>query len=259
MKIFAIVNQKGGVGKTTTAVNLSAALTELGKRVLLIDLDPQANTTSGLGMEAQQGMSLYPVLISEKAIEDQIQRTPYADLDIITSEIDLAGVEIELAALESPIHRVKETLEPMRSNESYDYAIIDCPPSVGILMTSALVAADGLIIPVQCEFYAMEGVTKIMDLVSKMEALNPSLSICGVIMTMYDARTRISQQVVADVREYLGNMVFETVIPRSVRISEAPSFGEPITKYDQWGIGSRNYRALAEEFVQRLEGVQAEA
>lgn len=259
MKIVAIVNQKGGVGKTTTAVNLSAALCEMDKKVLLIDLDPQANTTSGIGMEPQPGMSLYPVLIEEKHIKEQIQKTSYANLSLISSEIDLAGVEIELAELDNPISKLKETLDPVRYDDTYDYVIIDCPPSVGVLMTSALVAADGIVVPVQCEYYAMEGVTKIMDLVSKMENLNPTLTICGVIMTMFDARTRLSQQVVADVREYLGDRVFETVIPRSVRISEAPSFGEPITKYDNMGIGSRNYRALAEEFIQRTEAVQAEA
>ncbi|MEM9400398.1 MAG: ParA family protein [Verrucomicrobiota bacterium] len=253
MKVIAVANQKGGVAKTTTAINLSAALAELGKRVLLVDLDPQANATSGLGMNPDPGSSLYPAMIKKRTIHQQIQSTPHMNLYMVTSEIDLAGCEVELAQLDEPLGRLKEILEPVRQDAEFDYIIIDCPPSVGVLMTSALAAAEGVLIPVQCEFYAMEGVTKIMDLISKIKPINDKLLIFGVVMTMFDVRTKLSQQVVADVKEYLQDRVFQTIVPRSVRVSEAPSFGQPITQYDRDGIGSKTYRKLATEFIARAE------
>lgn len=254
MKILAVSNQKGGVGKTTTSINLAAAIAETGVEVLLIDMDPQANGTSGLGLTVEPGCSLYPCLVGSTSAESRILPTQIEHLSIIPSEIDLAGSEIEVARLERPLMRLREVLEPLRSLQKYPIAIIDCPPSVGILMTSVLAAADQLLVPVQCEYYSLEGIQKIFSLVERIknEGVNPQLTILGVFMTMFDARTRLSGQVLSDVRQHLGDLVFKTIAPRSVKISEAPSHGQPITTYDPSGVGSMAYRQLAGEVLSRL-------
>jgi chromosome partitioning protein len=253
VQIIAVANQKGGVGKTTTSVNLSSALAEKGKSVLLIDLDPQANATSGLNYPVSEGTSIYPALVGDLPARDQIQPTETANLSIIPSEIDLAGCEVEIARLDNPLIRLREVLDPLRESREFDYAFIDCPPSLGILMTNALAAAESLLVPVQCEFYALEGISKILDLMGKMQApsVNPDLQLLGVLMTMYDTRTRLSQQVVDEIQSHLPDQVFTTIIPRSIRLSEAPSFGQSILTYDPHGAGAQSYRQLAEEFIQR--------
>lgn len=254
MKILAVANQKGGVGKTTTSVNLAAALAELGRPTLLIDLDPQANATSGLGLEPGGGRSLYPALIGNGGARNQILPTAYPHLSIIPAEIDLAGAEVEIARLDQPLSRLREVLAPLREGGDYAHILLDCPPSLGILMSSALAAADGLIVPVQCEFFALEGITKISGLVERIrsDGVNPALEITGVVMTMFDARTRLSQQVVTELKQYFGTKIFETIIPRSIRLSEAPSFGQPILAYDPLGVGAQSYRELARELVARV-------
>lgn len=255
MKSVAIANQKGGVGKTTTAVNLSAALAALGQQTLLIDLDPQANATSGIGLEIQPGSSIYPALIGQTTAENQIQSTAYDNLLLIPSEVDLAGCEVEIARLDNPLQALKQILDPLAQNSSIQNIIIDCPPSLGILMSNALAAADGLLIPVQCEFFALEGISKIISFVQhlKEQGVNSNLEILGVVMTMFDARTRLSQQVCDEVKKHLPDKVFNTIIPRSIRISEAPSFGQPILAYDPQGVGSQSYRQLAKEFSDRVK------
>jgi len=259
MRIIAVANQKGGVGKTTTAVNLAAALAELGKKTLLIDLDPQANATSGLGFSPDDsGASIYPALIGERPVQQQLRPTPYSNLSLIPSEIDLAGCEVEIAQLENPLARLRQVIDPLRHDPAFDFVVLDCPPSLGILMTSALAAADGLLIPVQCEFFALEGISKILGLIDKIktQGLNPNLEVIGVLMTMYDARTRLSEQVLSDVKQHLPEKIFETIIPRTVRLAEAPSHGIPILTYDSAGIGSKSYRALAQELLVRVEKLE---
>lgn len=254
MRIIAVVNQKGGVGKTTTAIHLAAGAAQAGRRVLLVDLDPQANATSGLGLENSPGKSLYPVLLGQAQALDMLQPTRQENLQVLASELDLAGAEMELAGMENPLHRVRQALEPLRHNPSFDLVLIDCPPSVGLLMTSALVAAEKILVPVQCEYFALEGVGKILGLIERIRQgeLNPSLSILGIILTMYDVRTRLSQQVSEDLRTHLGDQVFQTIIPRSVRLAEAPSHGKTIYEYDSAGAAAASYRQLTDEFLRRL-------
>lgn len=259
-RVIAITNQKGGVGKTTTSVNLAAALAEKGYTTLLIDMDPQANAASGLGISPQPGSSLYPVMIGERQIQQQIQQTNCKNLYHIPAEVDMAGCEIEIARESDPIRKLKFVLEPLKTQQDLEFIILDCPPSVGILMTNSLAAADGLIIPVQCEFYALEGITKILDLINKMkgQGINPELTIIGVLMTMFDSRTRLSQQVVQELKEHLPDKIFNTIIPRSIRISEAPSFGQPIQDYDPNGVGAVAYRQLAVEFLERVSAASVQ-
>jgi chromosome partitioning protein len=251
MKLFAIANQKGGVGKTTTAVNLSSCLAERGKRVLLIDLDPQANATSAIGYTEGEGNSLYRALIGHARVEEKIKPTRFAGLSIIPADLDLAGAEIEVARFDDHLTRLREVMKTLPLSAPFDYAFLDCPPSLGILMTNALAAADELIIPLQCEYLALEGLSKITQIIDQIRSVNAALNIGGIVMTMFDARTNLSQQVVDEVRRHFANITFRTIIPRSVRLGEAPSFGKPIIEYDPNGIGATAYRALAEEFLRR--------
>jgi len=254
VQTIAICNQKGGVGKTTTAIHLAAGAAEAGRRVLLVDLDPQANATSGLGLEIVPGKSLYPVLIGNDRAVDMLQPSRQENLQILSSEMDLAGAEMELAGIENPLLRVRDALAPLRHQPAFDLIILDCPPSVGLLMTSALVAADKILIPVQCEYFALEGVGKILSLIERIKQgeLNPTLSVLGIVLTMYDTRTRLSQQVSQDLRTHLGEQVFRTIIPRSIRLAEAPSHGQTIYEYDNAGAAAASYRQLTTEFLSRL-------
>lgn len=250
-KIIAIINQKGGVGKSTTAINLAAALGELGKQVLLVDLDPQGNSSSGLGIEKNRvDNCIYDVLLNDVPITDVIIPDVYPGLDLVPATINLAGAEVELVSEMARENRLKDAVGSLRGR--YDYVFIDCPPSLGLLTINALVAADKLLIPIQCEFYALEGVTKLLDSMKRVKTrLNPTLDIYGVLMTMYDGRTTLSRQVVEEVRGYFGNVVFKTQIPRTVKLSEAPSFGQPINQYDPTGKGALSYMELAKEVISR--------
>ncbi|HIY83097.1 MAG TPA: AAA family ATPase [Candidatus Rubneribacter avistercoris] len=250
-KVIAIINQKGGVGKSTTAIDLSAALGELGKQVLLVDLDPQGNASSGLGIEKSQVSNcVYDVLLNDVPIEDVIIPDVYEGLDVVPATINLAGAEVELVSEMARENRLKDAVGSLRGR--YDYIFVDCPPSLGLLTVNALVAADKLLIPIQCEFYALEGVTKLLDSMKRVKTrLNPTLDIFGVLLTMYDGRTTLSRQVVSEVKNYFGKAVFSTLIPRTVKLSEAPSFGQPITQYDPMGKGAQSYTDLAKEVIQR--------
>ncbi|MBR3182658.1 MAG: ParA family protein [Eggerthellaceae bacterium] len=250
-KIIAIINQKGGVGKSTTAINLAAALGDMGKQVLLVDLDPQGNATSGLGIEKKQlDCCIYDVLLNDLDITQAIIPDVYKGLDLVPATINLAGAEVELVSEMARESRLRDAVGSLRGK--YDYVFIDCPPSLGLLTVNALVAADKLIIPIQTEFYALEGVTKLLESMKRVKSrLNPSLEIFGILLTMYDGRTTLSRQVAADVRNYFGSQVFETIIPRTVKLSEAPSYGMPITQYDPSGKGAAAYVELAKEVVKR--------
>ena len=250
-KIVAIINQKGGVGKSTTAINLAAALGEMGKQVLLVDLDPQGNCSSGLGIEKSLiQQCIYDVLLIDVPIEDVIIPDITEGVDIAPATINLAGAEVELVAEMARENRLKDAVGSMRGR--YDFVLVDCPPSLGLLTVNALVAADKLLIPIQCEFYALEGVTKLLESMKRVKSrLNPTLDIYGILLTMYDSRTTLSKQVVDEVREYFGRLVFSTPIPRTVKLSEAPSFGQPITQYDPKGRGALSYIELAKEVISR--------
>jgi chromosome partitioning protein len=253
MKIIAISNQKGGVGKTTTSVNLSACLADAGKRVLLIDLDPQANSTSALGVETGLSPSLYLPLVGQETVAQKIVSTGRENLELIPADLDLAGAEIELAQTENHLSRLREILLPIKESSSFDFVILDCPPSLGVLMTSALAAADELLVPLQCEYFGLEGLSKIVHVSNEVaeSGINPGMKIEGIVMTMYDVRTNLSQQVVQEVRKHFAETVYQTVIPRSIRLGEAPSFGRSIIEYDATGAGAVAYRALAQEFLRR--------
>jgi len=255
MRIVAIANQKGGVGKTTTAVNLGSALAETGMRVLLVDLDPQANATSAIGLQEIEGESLYEALLGESTLAEKIIPTRFNNLFFIAADLDLAGVEVEIARMKDHLTRLAKALDPLRRDGAFDYVLLDCPPSLGILMTNALAAADELLTPIQCEFFALEGLVKIVRVVEQVRnsGANTRVRISGIVMTMFDSRTNLSSQVVADVRKHFPELVYGTVIPRTVRLGEAPSFGKSIFEYDPTGSGARAYRRLAAEFIKRHE------
>jgi len=255
-KVIAVANQKGGVGKTTTAVNLAACVAAAGQRVLLFDLDPQANATSGVGLNKTEGASAYRSLLGDEALLDKIQSTAFERLEVIPSEVDLCGADIELVRAENHLHRVAAVLQPVLELQRFDVIFVDCPPSLGILTLNAFAAADGLLIPLQCEYYALEGISMMNRVLEQLRqnGVNPRLQLLGVVMTMYDGRTNLSQQVVGEVRQHFGSLVFETVIPRSTRVAEAPSFGKPIIYYDRHSAGAAAYELLAQELLARLQG-----
>ncbi len=248
-KVIAIANQKGGVGKTTTAVNLSSCLAHKGKKVVIIDIDPQGNTTSGLGIDKKViDKSIYEVIINDVNIENALMKTAVENLFICPSNIQLVGAEVELVSVISRETRMKVAIEEIR--KKYDYILIDCPPSLGLLTLNALTAADTILVPIQCEYYALEGLSQLMNTVKLVQRhLNPSLDVEGVVLTMFDARTNLSIQVVEDVKKYFRNKVYRTVIPRNVRLSEAPSFGLPIILYDPKSKGAECYLELAQEVI----------
>lgn len=249
VKVIAIANQKGGVGKTTTAVNLAACLAALDRKVLLVDSDPQGNATSGLGFDKRDiKQCIYDTLINDVSMQDVVKHTAYKNLDVIPATIQLAGAEIELVSLMNREGRMKNSLERVKHN--YDYVIIDCPPSLGLLTINALTAASSVIIPIQCEFYALEGVTMLMNTIQLVQRnLNPALKLEGVLMTMFDSRTNLSTEVVEEVKKYFKTKMYQTIIPRNVRLSEAPSHGQPVIDYDSKSKGAQVYMELAQEVV----------
>jgi chromosome partitioning protein len=253
MKIVAIANQKGGVGKTTTAVNLGCALAERGQRILIVDLDPQANATSALGLQEIEGESLYEPLLGGGSIVEKIIPTRCERLFLVPADLDLAGAEVEIARMNDHLTRLSQTLSILRSDQTFDFVLLDCPPSLGILMTNALAASDEILTPIQCEYFALEGLVKIVRVVEQVRdsGANDQVEIGGIVMTMFDSRTNLSAQVVGEVRKHFGKRVYQTVIPRTVRLSEAPSFGKSILEYDPRGAGAYAYRKLAREFMQR--------
>ena len=249
-KVISVANQKGGVGKTTTAVNLSTILAKKGKKVLMIDTDPQGNATSGLGISKDVNFSVYDVIINDVEIENTIQATMVKNLDVCPSNINLAGAEVELVSMMSREFRLKEKIDNQR--DKYDYIIIDCPPSLGLITLNAFTASDSVLIPVQCEYYALEGLGQLVNTINLVKKhLNKELQIEGALLTMFDIRTNLSNQVVQEVNKYFENKVYKTVIPRNVRLSEAPSYGMPITVYDPRSKGAKSYEKFVKELLKK--------
>jgi chromosome partitioning protein len=254
-KVISVANQKGGVGKTTTTINVAACMAQLGKRVLVLDMDPQANATSGLGLEKIEGASAYRPLLGEGTLLEKIRPTAFDRLEMIPGEVDMCGAEVEIARAENHLQRLAGLLRPIAEAGRHDFIVIDCPPSLGLLTLNAWAASDFLLIPLQCEYYALEGISmshKVLNQV-RSSGINPHLELLGVIMTMFDARTRLSAQVVDEVREHFGELVFDTVIPRLTRLAEAPSFGKPIIHHDKYSPGAAAYEVLTGEILARIK------
>jgi chromosome partitioning protein len=254
VQVIAVANQKGGVGKTTTTVNLSACLAALGHRVLLVDLDSQANATSGVGLEKTEGGSVYRPLLGDGGLLERVKPTAFPRLEVIPSEVDLCGAEVELARADDNLLRLRTAFGPLKESGRFDVILLDCPPALGLLTLNAYAASDQLIIPLQCEYYALEGIATVTRILGQVRdgGINPDLRILGVLMTMFDARTKLAQSVIGEVRQHFGEQVFDTVIPRTTRLAEAPSFGKPIIHYDRYSAGAAAYEVLAEEVARRL-------
>ncbi len=256
-RILALANQKGGVGKTTTAINLGTALAAIGERVLIVDLDPQGNASTGLGIDRRsRSCSTYDVLIGEAPLRDAVVPTAVPRLHIAASTMDLSGLELELGATRDRAFRLRDAIAALNTNAApdadYTYVLIDCPPSLNLLTVNAMAASDAILVPLQCEFFALEGLSQLLQTVEQVRStLNPNLSIHGIVLTMFDSRNNLSNQVVADVRQFMGSKVYNTMIPRNVRISEAPSYGKPVLVYDLKCVGSEAYLKLATEVIQR--------
>lgn len=251
-KVISVANQKGGVGKTTTTINLSTILAKKGKKVLLIDADPQGNATSGLGVEKEVEFSTYDVLVNETPIKETIKNTMIKNLKICPSNINLAGAEVELVSMMSREQRLKEKLDVIKNK--FDYILIDCPPSLGLVTLNSFTASNSVLIPVQCEYYALEGLGQLLNTINLVKKhLNKNFQVEGALLTMYDMRTNLSNQVVKEVKKYFDNKVYKTVIPRNVRLSEAPSYGMPITEYDARSKGAKSYMKFAKEFLKMNE------
>jgi chromosome partitioning protein len=262
-RVLAVANQKGGVGKTTTAINLGTALAAIGERVLIIDLDPQGNASTGLGIDRRsRRFSTYDVLIGEAPLRDSILATAVPRLHIAPSTMDLSGLELEIGTARDRAFRLRTALGPLNTSRAagadYTYVLVDCPPSLNLLTVNAMAAANAILVPLQCEFFALEGLTQLIKTVDQVKStLNPDLTIHGIVLTMYDARNKLSSQVVADVRQFMGGKVYDTMIPRNVRISEAPSYGQPVLVYDLKCVGSEAYLRLATEIIKREKELRA--
>jgi chromosome partitioning protein len=260
-RVLSIANQKGGVGKTTTAINLGTALAAIGEKVLIVDLDPQGNASTGLGIDRRnRRCSTYDVLIGEAPMRDAILATAVPRLSIAASTLDLSGLELEIGSARDRAFRLRNALAQVNtgSDNDYTYVLVDCPPSLNLLTVNAMAAANAILVPLQCEFFALEGLSQLIKTVEQVkETLNPDLTIHGIVLTMHDARNNLSNQVVADVREFMGRKVYDTVIPRNVRVSEAPSYGKPVLVYDLKCVGSEAYLRLATEVIQREKELRA--